>query len=157
MEIISPEVITPDHIANSDFLKSNFKSDAAKHPVHAPVVGNGIATNINNPNILYFFIFDLVFLSVRSLTQFKGVLNILNLNKYFIIGFNIINNIGTINILPRIPSIIDRSGLTPSVAPNGIAPLTSDIGIILAINIKISFLINSISNKISLLYILYNI
>lgn len=45
--MIIPAKTTPPMIARTLFLKSRFKSDAAKVPVQAPVPGSGIPTNKN--------------------------------------------------------------------------------------------------------------
>lgn len=45
--MIIPASITPHTTAIIDFLKSIFRNDAAKVPVHAPVPGSGIPTNKN--------------------------------------------------------------------------------------------------------------
>lgn len=44
----------PKKIAIKAFLILMFNRAAIAEPVHTPVVGNGIATKINRPNILYF-------------------------------------------------------------------------------------------------------
>jgi hypothetical protein len=56
VETIRAAVTTPEEIAKKALLKSNFNKEAITHPVQAPVVGIGIATNIKSPNRLYFFI-----------------------------------------------------------------------------------------------------
>lgn len=43
-----PAKTTPQTTANTDFLKSRSKKEAARVPVQAPVPGKGIPTNKNN-------------------------------------------------------------------------------------------------------------
>ncbi len=63
------------------YLNLILKSEAATTPLHAPVIGSGIATNIARPKASYFCIVSAFFL-VRSKSQSKKrdqILNLLNL------------------------------------------------------------------------------
>ena len=53
IDIITPAVQTPNIIDIIAFLNGIFKNAAATAAVQAPVPGKGIATNKNNPNVLY--------------------------------------------------------------------------------------------------------
>lgn len=54
--IIILAITTPIKAAKKDFFLSISKTEAIKHPVHAPVPGNGIPTNNTKPQNPYFSI-----------------------------------------------------------------------------------------------------
>ena len=49
MLIIIPANKTPSEIKINDFFLSRLSNTASNVPVHAPVPGNGMPTNSNNP------------------------------------------------------------------------------------------------------------
>lgn len=77
----------PPTIENNDFLKSKFKKDAIKLPLHTPVSGNGIKTNNAKYKYLLFlfFIFSLFFSIVVS-----------NFENIFSKGLNFFKNFFTL-------------------------------------------------------------
>ncbi len=71
---------TPKRAAKKLFFLSNPSSTAKKHPVHAPLPGNGTATNSIIPKYPYFSI-ELFFFNVFSLNRVMSCPNFLNLIK----------------------------------------------------------------------------
>lgn len=69
VDTIIPAANTPRDITIRASLYFIFNSEEAIQPVHAPVVGIGMATNMNRPNKLYFFIVDLVLFKVLLFSQ----------------------------------------------------------------------------------------
>ena len=59
--IITDAINTPIRAAINDFFLSISSTAANKHPVQAPVPGNGTPTNNINPRYPYFSIFSLFF------------------------------------------------------------------------------------------------
>jgi len=91
-------------IAKRELLNFILNIAAAKEPVQAPVVGNGMATNSTNPQNSYFStIFALHFvLSSNQLKNLRRKGSLLNLS---LIGENNKSSIGTGRMLPIIDAI----------------------------------------------------
>ena len=74
IDIIIPAINTPIQAAKKDFFLSISSIAAIRHPVQAPVPGNGIPTKRTNPQKPYFSIFPYfcsTFLSSQSTNLLK--------------------------------------------------------------------------------------
>ena len=81
--MINPAVKTPNIIGGIAFFGGKSKKFAIREPTHAPVPGNGIATNKNNPNATKFWSFSLssIFFVALSEAQSMIILKIFHLPK----------------------------------------------------------------------------
>ena len=140
--IIIPATIFPKITDEQVFINPKFMHDAIHVPVHTPVNGNGIATNINKIHIFFNFaaLDDLLSFLDLFIIKFSMALPIFEKCIFFfkrlIIGLYTRVKIGTINEQPNIdqPNPCHRDKLefpqNISLIEKGIAPLISIIGTI---------------------------
>ena len=98
--IMIPDTIIPQKIAGKAYLKRISSSAAIIEPVHAPVVGSGMATNRKIP-IALAFISPSAFLLALVSSQFAGRLNSFVFLSRFTTGRNSKRMNGTTKKLPK--------------------------------------------------------
>ncbi len=117
----------PIEIARKAFLNFILNIVAAKEPVQAPVVGNGMATNKIKPKNSYFST-RVALRLVLSSSQLKKPEKKDSFRNLSLIGEKRQSNIGTGSILPIIEKINTSQGSNPSFIAKGIAPRNSRTG-----------------------------
>jgi len=118
-----------DKMAGLNFI---FIRDAAKAPVHAPVPGRGIPTNMISPIFLYFSIWDILLLPFSSSLSTSLTSFVLRIQSKIFLIKRRIKGIGRMVPAAQIRKAGMRS--SPNTLAAKIPPRSSTRGIILIIN-----------------------
>lgn len=129
---ITPAIITPADIAKRACLNLMPNTNAAAHPVHAPVTGSGIATNIVSAKVPYFSNLSECLWWVRVNSHEKNISPILKRRKYVDTGSRNRSSGITGSMFPMTARIYVSTGSIPyTPIAIGIAPLSSEMGVAL--------------------------
>ena len=121
---------TPMNTASNAFLKGTPNMNAAAHPDHAPVAGNGMPTNTASPQNSYLSIIS-PFLRVLVKSHLKNLSPQGCRDKSLDTGSSHSRRGITGIIFPRIASKKTHHHCISIPIPTGIAPLSSNMGVVL--------------------------